>query len=60
VGRIFRDIIGETPTVKMGTAGGGGLDVGKRQELRAENVGFPAVFPQNSYLFPTLHGLALR
>jgi hypothetical protein len=59
-GRAFCDAVDELPNVKMGKAGGGGLDVGKGQELRVKMVGFPAVFPQNSSLFPTLYGLALR
>jgi hypothetical protein len=46
--------------VKMGKTGGGGLDVRERQERVVKNVGFPAVFLQNSYFFPTLYGLALR
>jgi hypothetical protein len=58
-GRAFCIFLCELPNVKMGKAGGGGLDVEKRQELRVKNVGFPAVFPQNSYLFPTLYGSAL-
>jgi hypothetical protein len=52
--------MGELPNVKMGEAGGGGLDVEKRQELGVENVGFSTFFPQNSPLLPILYGLALR
>jgi hypothetical protein len=52
--------MGELPNVKMGNAGGGELDVEKRQELRVKNVGFSMFFPQNSPLFPTLYGLALH
>jgi hypothetical protein len=60
VGWIFRDIISENPNVKMGKAGGVGLDVEKRQELRVKKVGFSTFFPQNSPLLPTLCGSALR
>jgi hypothetical protein len=59
-GWAFRDIMDELPNVKMGKAGGGGLDVEKRQELRVEKVGFSTFFPQNSPLFPILNGSALR
>jgi hypothetical protein len=59
-GRIFRDVIGEKSNVKMGKEGGGGSFVEERQEERVELVGFSTVFPQNSPLFPTLYGSALR
>jgi hypothetical protein len=52
--------MGELPNVKMGKAGGGGLDVEKSQELSVKKVGFSTIFPQNSPLFSTLYGLALR
>jgi hypothetical protein len=53
--------MGELPNVKMGKAGGGGLDVEKRQELSVKIVGFSMFFPQNSPLLPTtLYGSALR
>jgi hypothetical protein len=52
--------MGELPNVKMGQEGGGGSFVEERQEKIVEEVGFPAVFPQNSHLFPILYGSALH
>jgi hypothetical protein len=45
---------------KTGKQGGGGRSGIEREEKRVKNVGFPMVFPQNSYFFPILYGLALR
>jgi hypothetical protein len=59
-GRAFRDVMGELPNVKMGKEGGGGSFVEERQEERIKLVGFSAVFPQNSPLFPILYGSVLR
>jgi hypothetical protein len=39
---------------------GGGRSGVEREEKIVKNVGFPVVFPQNSQLFLTLYGLALR
>jgi hypothetical protein len=61
--RFLRDLFCEKPNVKMGKAGkrgGGGRYGVEREEKIVKNVGFPAVFPQNLYLFPTLYGSALR
>jgi hypothetical protein len=52
--------MGELPNVKMGKEGGGGSFVEEREETIGETVGFSTFFPQNSPLFPTLYGLALR
>jgi hypothetical protein len=40
--------------------GGGGRSGVEREEKIVKNVGFSTFFPQNSYLFPTLRGSALR
>jgi hypothetical protein len=45
VSRIFRDVFGENPNVKMGKTGGGGSFVEEREELRVKNVGSPTFFP---------------
>jgi hypothetical protein len=59
-GQAFCIFLCELPNVKMGKAGGGGLDVEERKKLRVKNIGFSTFFPQNSPLLPTLYGLALR
>jgi hypothetical protein len=45
---------------KAGKQGGGGRSGIEREEKIVEMVGFSTFFPQNSPLFPTLYGLALR
>jgi hypothetical protein len=52
--------MGENPNVKMGKEGGGGSFVEEREELKVKDVVFSTFFPQNSHLFPTLYGSALR
>jgi hypothetical protein len=62
VGRAFCIFLCELPNVKMGKTGkqgGGGYGV-EREEKIVEMVGFSTFFPQNSPLFPTLYGSALR
>jgi hypothetical protein len=51
VGRIFRDIIGENPNVKMDKERGGGSFVEEREETMVKMVGLSTFFPQNSPLF---------
>jgi hypothetical protein len=45
VSRIFRDVIGENPNVKMDKEGGGGSFVEEREETIVKKVGFPTFFP---------------
>jgi hypothetical protein len=59
-GRIFRNIMGEKSNVKMGKEGGGGRFGVGREEKIVKKVGFPAVFPQNSPLLPTLYSSVSR
>jgi hypothetical protein len=50
-GRAFCIFLCELPNVKMGKTGkqgGGGRSGIEGEEKRVKNVGFPAVFPQNS------------
>jgi hypothetical protein len=63
VDRAFCIFLCELPNVKMGKTGkrgGGGRSGIEREEKIVKNVGFPTFFPQNSPLFPTLYGSALR
>jgi hypothetical protein len=62
-GRDFGIFLCELPNVKMGKAGkrgGGGRSGIEREEKIVKTVGSSTFFPQNSPLFPTLCGSALR